>query len=97
MTTDILLIIVAAALALSIYFNVKFALVILRAEDAIEAALDDLDGRYQAMSEILQRPVFFDSIEVRQVIAEIGACRDVILKVANRLTSVGVANERSSD
>ena len=97
MTSEILLFVAVAALALSVYFNIKFALIILRVEDIIEASLDELDSRYQIMSEILQRPIFFDSIEVRQVIAEISATRDVILKIARKLTTVGEANERSSD
>jgi len=95
--SEILLGIAVAALIVSVYYNYKFARLILRMEDAIEESLDDLDSRYQAMSEIMQRPVFFDSIEVRQVIAEIGASRDNILKIASRLSSVGDADERSAN
>ena len=97
MIVEILLGIVVAVLIVSVYYNYKFARLILRMEDAIEESLDDLDNRYQAMSEIMQRPVFFDSVEVRQVIAEIGASRDNILKIAGRLSSVGDANERSAN
>jgi hypothetical protein len=84
-------------LAVSVYYNYKFALYIFKVEDAIEASLDELDTRYQTMSEIMQRPVFFDSIEVRQVIAEIGMCRDTVLRIARRLSTTGDANERSSN
>ncbi len=97
MIVEILLGIVVAVLIVSVYYNYKFARLILRMEDAIEESLDDLDNRYQAMSEIMQRPVFFDSLEVRQVIAEIGASRDNILKIAGKLSSVGDANERSAN
>jgi len=90
---EIILGVTVAALVSSVYYNYKFARIILRVEDAIEESLDELDARYQAMSEITKRPVFFDSVEVRQVIAEIGHSRDIILKVANRLTSVGEINE----
>ncbi len=90
---EILLGISTVALVLSVYYNYKFARIILRVEDAIEESLDDLDARYQTMSEIVKRPVFFDSVEVRQVISELGLSRDVILKIANRLTSVGKVNE----
>ena len=92
---EILLGVAVAALLLSVYYNYKFARIILRVEDVIEESLDDLDARYQAMTEITKRPVFFDSVEVRQVIAEIGLSRDAILKIANRLTAVGEINERS--
>jgi hypothetical protein len=55
-------------------------------EDAVEESLDVLNERYGKMNEILQRPVFFDSIEVRQVIADIRDCHGAILTIANKLT-----------
>ncbi len=78
---------VCVLLAVSLYYNYRLARIIFNFEDSIEEALDDLDSRYRAMSEILQRPVFFDSVEVRQVIAEIGHSRDTILKIASRFAS----------
>jgi hypothetical protein len=60
---------------------------ILRVQDSIEESLDLLDQRYAAMSKIAETPVFFDSVEVRQVISEIEASRDSILSVANSLIS----------
>ena len=97
MISEILLCIATVALIVSVYYNYRFATYIFKIEDVIEESLDELDKRYQAISEIMQRPVFFDSIEVRQVIAEIGLSRDTILKIAGRLTSTGDANERSSN
>ncbi len=88
MIQEILIAILSVTLVLSLYYNYKFARVILRVEDAIEDSLDDLNQRYQVMSEILQRPVFFDSVEVRKVIAEIGDSRDSILRAASRISSV---------
>ena len=73
-------------LCVSIFINVKLGLIILRIEDAIEECLDNLDERYQSVSKILEKPVFFDSIEVRQTIQEIRLSQELILKVANRLT-----------
>ena len=64
-------------------------LLLLRLEDDIEASLDDIDESFKALSEILQKPIFFDSIEVRQCISEIQRCRRVVIKIANRLTSFG--------
>ena len=46
-----------------------------------------------AMSLILEKPVFFDSIEVRQVINDISISRDSILYVANRLSSIDKTKE----
>ena len=74
----------------SSYYAVKFGLLLLRLEDDIEASLDDIDESYKALSEILQKPIFFDSIEVRQCISEIQRCRSIVIKIANRLTSLGV-------
>jgi|688.fasta_scaffold329672_2 hypothetical protein len=73
-------------LCVSIFINVKLGLIILRIEDSIEECLDNLDERYQSVSKILEKPVFFDSIEVRQTIQEIRLSQESILKVANRLT-----------
>ena len=55
-------------------------------EYALEESLDILNERYSKMNEIAQTPVFFDSVEVRQVIAEIKSCHEAILIVANTLT-----------
>jgi hypothetical protein len=60
--------------------------VVLGVQDAIEESLDVLDERFKSMSEILEKPVFFDSIEIRQVIEEIRISRDAVLYVANQLT-----------
>ena len=65
----------------------KFSIIIMDVEDAIEESLDILDQRYGKMNEILQKPVFFDSIEVRQVIADIRDCHSAILLIANKLTN----------
>jgi len=80
-------IITAVILLFSIRYNLKFGVMILRVQDSIEESLDLLDQRYSAMSKIADTPVFFDSVEVRQVISEIEASRDSILSVANSLIS----------
>ena len=86
------LIVIAILLLISCvssYYAVKFGLLLLRLEDDIEASLDDIDESFKALSEILQKPIFFDSIEVRQCIQEIRKCRNVVINIANRLTSFG--------
>ena len=85
---ECLLAVTSLSLVLSLYYNYKFARIIFQAEDAIEEALDELDARYQVMSEIVQRPVFFDSVEVRKVISELSGSRETILRVANRISSI---------
>jgi hypothetical protein len=80
-----------AALVLLFLIAASFAFrmsnIIVRIEDAIEDALDIFDERYQSLSEILEKPVFFDSAEVRQAIEDIESSRGAILYVSNILTS----------
>lgn len=75
-------------LCISIYYNVRFGLIIIRLEDAIEECLDELDERYRAVSKILEKPIFFDSIEVRQTVQEIRSSQEAILKVANTISNL---------
>ena len=76
------------SLCVSVYFNYKFGVLLLELEDGIEEALDSLDEKYSSMSKILEKPVFFDSVEVRQVISDIKDSREVVLRVANILGSI---------
>ena len=39
------------------------------------------------INEILQRPLFYDSLEVRQVLREIQRSQDAVLIIANELTN----------
>ena len=75
-------------LSVSIYFNIKHALLIIKMQEAIEESLDILDIKYEKIDTILKTPVFFDSIEIRQVITEIRSSRDSILYLANILSAV---------
>ena len=63
-------------------------MLLLKMEDALEESLDVLDSRYNSISKILEMPVFFDSVEIRQVVSEISKSRDAILYVANILGKV---------
>ena len=79
-------IILALALMYSIYMNIKLGLTILKFEDAVEESLDIIDERYGSISKILEMPIFFDSIEVRQVVTDIKITRDALLVIANMLS-----------
>lgn len=72
-------------LVMSIRYNLRFGRIIIEIEDAIEESLDVLDTQYNSISQILEKPIFFDSPEVRQTIENIGRSRDAILYVANIL------------
>ena len=79
-------------LIVSIYFNYKHAIIILDIQDRVETSLDILDERYQSISKILEKPVFFDSLEIRQVIRDLYESRDSLLYVAGELASIDKDN-----
>jgi len=79
----------------SLYYNYKFGVIILKMQDTIESSLDVLDQNYKIISEILEKPLFFDSIEVRQALNSISNSRDSILLIANDL--VDSINEEKED
>ena len=91
-----LLTIVALLLCVSIYFNIKLGMTILRFEDTVEECLDIIDERYRSISKVLEIPIFFDSVEVRQVINDISATREAILIIANNLSN-GVSNDQEAE
>ncbi len=65
----------------------RFSLIILNLESSIEQSLDILNYHYGNINEILQKPIFFDSVEIRQVVNDIRSCHDAVLVIANKLTS----------
>ncbi len=81
-------VIATALLCVAVYYCIKFATIIIGLQDKLENALDILDQKYQTFSEIAEKPVFFDSVEVRQVIFEIDSTRQMILYIANNLSNL---------
>ena len=85
---SLLLVLLFVLLVVSIYYNYKFAKIIMSFEDSITESLDKLDEKYQSISKILEIPIFYDSPQIRQVIADIKDCRDSILMIANSIAKV---------
>ncbi len=83
------------ALVASLYYNYKFAITMLRVQDAIEESLDALDKRYNSISKILKVPLFYDSPEIKKAVDDIRKSREAILYVANQLTSIQEEEEES--
>ena len=79
---------VSLLLIVSLYYNYKFARVIIRMEDALEDSLDIMDDRYASISKILDIPLFYDSPQIRQVVRDIKDCQDSILYVASQIGTV---------
>lgn len=68
------------------YQSIKFGLVILRIQDRIQESLDTMDTKHASITEILQRPLFFDSPEVRQVLWDIEGARKALHLIAIELS-----------
>jgi len=75
-------------LGVSGFYAVRFGLIILAVQDAIEGSLDVLDERYNSIGKILQIPLYYDSSEIRTVLQDVQACRDEILLIARTLAAV---------
>jgi len=85
MITEIILCITVVLLIVSLYYCFKFAMVILRVQDVLEESLDILDERYGSITEILDRPLFYDSPEVRKVLEDIRVTRNAVHTIARSL------------
>jgi len=59
---------------------------ILSYQDSLEQALQTIDEKYSNISAICERPLFYDSVEVREVLNDIKATRDSLHHVAFSLT-----------
>lgn len=69
------------------YFCIKFALVVLNVQDAIEKSLDKIDTKYNRLSQISKIPVFYDSPEIKNIISEVIEVQDIVLEVASTLSN----------
>lgn len=89
----ICLVLLVVSLFVSLYFNYKHGILIIRLIDEIEQSLDIMDEKENSISQILEIPLFYDSPQIRQVHTDISACRDSILKVATALGSIDDTDE----
>lgn len=83
-----IIIVLATILGISLYFNYKHALIILRMVDEVEDAISILDSKHESISEILEIPLFYDSPQIRQVHDDINDCRNSVLRVASMLGNI---------
>ena len=81
-----IIIILLFAVFLLSYKLYQFSVIIINVENAIEDCMVVLNDRQEAIGKILEKDVFFDSVEIRQAIAEIKSSQDAIIIVANVLT-----------
>jgi len=84
----IIIVMIFSLLVMSLYFNVKHGILILKITDSIEKSLDILDTQYASISEILEIPIFYDSPQVKQVLTNIEESRNAILTAANYIGKI---------
>ena len=82
----VLNVITLAVLCTVAYYTYRFSTILIAVDDALEESLDILDESYASISRILEKPIFFDSPEIRQAMSDIKRSRDSILYVANVMT-----------
>ena len=71
---------------LLLYKLYRYSIFILKTEEALENSLDVLKEKYDNIDKILQKEIFFDSIEVRQVISDIRETHNALVYVSDVLT-----------
>ena len=92
-----IIICLCATLVVSVYYTIKFGMIILRMQDAIENSLEKLDESYASISETLQTPLFFDNAQVKKVLSDISTSRDAVLYVAGQLASIEQVEEEDEE
>lgn len=80
-----------------LYKVYQYSVIILNMEEALEQSIDIFNERLDSMEKILQKEVFFDSIEVRQVINDIKLSRDAVLTVSSVLIGDKSIEENSEN
>jgi len=79
------------------FYWFKFASTILRTEDSVEESLDIIDNSYGRISEILEKPLFYDSAEVRQILNELSNSKEALLYIANVMANNNEITEKEID
>ena len=88
-----LVIVLSILFIFALYFCIKFALIIIRMQNAIEYSLDTIDQKYNSLSRILEIPIFYNSEEVKRAISDLEDARNSLLDIANELTSTNRSRE----
>jgi hypothetical protein len=57
-------------------------MLILKTEEKLTNILDAIDEEYMEISKVLEKPVFFDSQEIKQVMTSINNVRNTFLNIS---------------
>jgi hypothetical protein len=69
------------------FYCFKFAILLIKIQENLQIALDLIDNKHARISEILQRPLFFDSPEIRQVLRDIVETKTALNEIAYTLSA----------
>ena len=86
MLYNIIIIVLLLLLVFVSFFCIRFALIIINIQEALEESLDIIDEKYQSLSRILEIPVFFNNPEIKRVVNDLEDTKDSLLYIANQLT-----------
>ena len=75
------------------YAVFRMARTIFGFEDGLTTAIEKIEESYEEITRILERPLFLDSPEVREVHRQIGMVNDYLLDIAKDLSEVVESEE----
>lgn len=75
------------------YYCYKFAMILINLEDVVEESLAKLESIHSQFIEILEIPVFFDSVEIRKCIQLIKTAKIVVEETINSISGISPSKE----
>jgi hypothetical protein len=83
--------------SVSLYYCIKFALVIVRMQEVIEVSLDEIEAKYNKISEISEIPVFFDSPEIKRLLIEINDVKNIVYEISYNLANINISEDKEEE
>lgn len=78
-------IVITILFGLSCFAFVKLFLNQTKMEEIVDRALDELDQIELALTEILQKPLFFNNAEIRQAVDNVKRARQIVVNIAQSI------------
>ena len=75
------------------YYCYKFAMILIKLEDVVEESLSKLESIRLQFIEILEIPVFFDSVEIRKCVQLIKTAKVVVEETINSISDISSSEE----
>jgi hypothetical protein len=93
----ILISVLGIVILVETFLLIRLSITIFKFEDEITGCLDKIDVSYKKIATILEKPLFYDSPEVREVLNQIGSVNNSLLEIANGLASVDIEGSTEGD